>query len=49
LYSSIRGKPLKRAEDNIRAADLPPHSGATVEKIGAIYERHIRAQMYHLW
>jgi hypothetical protein len=49
LYSSIRGKPLKRAEDNIRAADLPPFSGSTMEKIRAIYDRHIRAQMHHLW
>ena len=38
-----------QAEDNIRAAALPPLSGPTMEKIRAIYDRHIRAQVHHLW
>jgi len=38
-----------QAEDNIRAADLPPLSDDTMEKIRGIYDRHIRAQVHHLW
>jgi aryl-alcohol dehydrogenase-like predicted oxidoreductase len=38
-----------QAEDNIRAADLPPLSESTMEKIRAIYDQHIRAQVQHLW
>ncbi len=38
-----------QAEDNIRAADLPPLSCSTMEKIRAIYDRHMRAQVHHLW
>jgi len=38
-----------QAEDNIHAADLPPLSGSTMEKIRALYDRHIRAQVHHLW
>ncbi len=38
-----------QAEDNIRAADLPPLPDSTMEKIQAIYDRHIRAQVHHLW
>jgi aryl-alcohol dehydrogenase-like predicted oxidoreductase len=38
-----------QAEDNIRAADLPPLSDTTMDKIRAIYDRHIRAQVHHLW
>ena len=38
-----------QAEDNIRAADLPPLSDSTMEKIRAIYDRHIRSQVHHLW
>ncbi len=38
-----------QAEDNIRAADLPPLSDSTMEKIQAIYDRHIRPQVHHLW
>ena len=38
-----------QAEDNIRAGDLPPLSDITMEKIRAIYDRHIRAQVHHLW
>ena len=38
-----------QAEDNIRAADLPPFSADTMAKIRAVYDRHIRAQVHHLW
>ena len=38
-----------QAEDNIRAADLTSLSGSTMEKIQAIYDRHIRSQVHHLW
>jgi aryl-alcohol dehydrogenase-like predicted oxidoreductase len=38
-----------QAEDNIHAADLPPLSDSTMEKIRAIYDRHIRAHVHHLW
>lgn len=38
-----------QAEDNIRAADFPPLSDSTMEKIRAIYDNHIRAQVHPLW
>jgi len=38
-----------QVEDNIRAVDLPPLSDATMEKIRAIYDRYIRAQVHQLW
>lgn len=38
-----------QAKDNIRAADLPPFSADTMAKIRAVYDRHIRAQVHHLW
>jgi aryl-alcohol dehydrogenase-like predicted oxidoreductase len=38
-----------QAEDNIRAADLPPLSDSSMGKIQAIYDRHIRAQVHHKW
>jgi len=38
-----------QAEDNIRAAGLPPLSDSTMEKIRAIYDRSIRPQVHHLW
>ena len=38
-----------QAEDNIRAADLPPLSGATMKKIGEIYDRRIRELVHHYW
>jgi aryl-alcohol dehydrogenase-like predicted oxidoreductase len=38
-----------QAEDNIHAADLPPLSDSTMEKIRAIYDRYIRAHVHHLW
>ncbi len=38
-----------QAEDNIRAAELPPLSDATMEEIRAIYDRHLRAQVHPQW
>lgn len=38
-----------QAEDNIRAADLPPLSASIMEKIRGIYDRRIRAQVQALW
>lgn len=38
-----------QAEDNIRAADLPPLSDDCMQKIREIYDRHIRAQVHQLW
>ena len=38
-----------QAEDNIHAADLPPLSDSTMERIRALYDQHIRAQVHHLW
>jgi aryl-alcohol dehydrogenase-like predicted oxidoreductase len=38
-----------QAEDNIHAVDLPPLSDSTMDKIREIYDRHIRAQVHHLW
>jgi len=38
-----------QAEDDIRAADLPPLSDSTMNEIRAVYDRHIRAQVHHLW
>jgi aryl-alcohol dehydrogenase-like predicted oxidoreductase len=38
-----------QAEDNIRAADLPALSEATMEKIREIYDNRIREHVHHLW
>ncbi|MBI4233891.1 MAG: aldo/keto reductase [Chloroflexi bacterium] len=38
-----------QAEDNTRAASLPALSQATMARIRDIYDRHIRAQVHHLW
>ncbi len=38
-----------QAEDNAHAADLPALTDSTMEKIGGIYDRHIRAQVHHQW
>jgi len=38
-----------QAEDNVRAADLPPFSGATMAKVREIYDRRIREMVHHYW
>jgi aryl-alcohol dehydrogenase-like predicted oxidoreductase len=38
-----------QAEDNARAADLPPFDEATMAKAKEIYNRLIRDQVHHYW
>ncbi len=38
-----------QAEDNIRAADFPPLSDATMAKVRAIYDRRIRPLVHYYW
>ena len=38
-----------QAEDNVRAAELPPLSPEQMAAIRAIYDRHIRAEVHHRW
>jgi len=38
-----------QAEDNVKAADLPPLSPEQMAAIRAIYDRHIRAEVHHRW
>jgi aryl-alcohol dehydrogenase-like predicted oxidoreductase len=50
VTSTIPGaKRPSQAEDNIHAADLPPLSDSTMEKIRVIYDHHIRAQVHKFW
>lgn len=43
------GKTPAQVEDNVRAADLPPLSEATMTKVREIYDRHIRELVQHYW
>jgi aryl-alcohol dehydrogenase-like predicted oxidoreductase len=38
-----------QAEENIAAANMPPLSPSTMEKIRAIYDQRIRPEVHHLW
>ncbi len=38
-----------QAEDNIRAADFPPLSDATMAEVRDIYDRRIRPLVHHYW
>jgi aryl-alcohol dehydrogenase-like predicted oxidoreductase len=38
-----------QAEDNVRAADLPPLSEATMAKVRDVYDRLIRPQVHQRW
>ncbi len=38
-----------QAEDNCRAADLPPIAGETMARVRAIYEQRIKPQVHHYW
>ncbi len=38
-----------QAEENARAADLPPLSTGTMNSIRGVYDRHIRPDVHHLW
>lgn len=39
----------EQAEDNLRAASLPPLSSTAMLEIAAIYDRHMRAKVHPLW
>jgi aryl-alcohol dehydrogenase-like predicted oxidoreductase len=38
-----------QAEDNIRAADLPPLSEDQMARVQAVYDKYIRKQVHHRW
>jgi len=38
-----------QAEENCAAADFPPLSRETMEKIRELYERHVKQQVHHYW
>jgi aryl-alcohol dehydrogenase-like predicted oxidoreductase len=38
-----------QVEDTLKAADLPPLSDATMQKISEIYDRRIRPDVHHMW
>jgi aryl-alcohol dehydrogenase-like predicted oxidoreductase len=38
-----------QAEDNVRAADLPPLTDAQMETIRGVYDQMIREQVHHRW
>lgn len=38
-----------QAEDNIRAADLPPLSEASMQRIAAVYDEYVRPQVHAVW
>src|SRR6266540_1449624 len=39
----------QQAEDNTRAAELPPLSEETMQRVREIYDKYIRAQVHHYW
>jgi len=39
----------EQAEDNLRAASLPPLSNSTMLEIAAIYDRYMRDKVHPLW
>ena len=43
------GKTPAQVADNVRAADLPTLSDATMASVRAIYDRRIRAQVHQRW
>jgi aryl-alcohol dehydrogenase-like predicted oxidoreductase len=42
-------KTPEQAEDNIRAADLPPIAPATMEAVRALYNNRVRPLVHHYW
>src|SRR5579863_2658059 len=42
-------KTPQQAEDNVQAAELPPLSDETMQKVREVYDTHIRAQVQHRW
>jgi aryl-alcohol dehydrogenase-like predicted oxidoreductase len=50
VTSTIAGARRRaQVEDNMRAADLPPLSDATMEKTREVYDHYLRAQVHSLW
>ena len=39
----------EQVDENVKAADLPPLSDATMAEIDAIYNRYVRPQVHHYW
>ena len=39
----------EQVEDNLAAAEMPPLSGETMDRIRQIYDRHVRQEVHHLW
>jgi len=39
----------EQVEENVKAADLPPLSDATMAEIDDLYDRHVRAHVHHYW
>ena len=38
-----------QAEENARAADLPPLSAETMRKVREIYEKRVKGMVHHYW
>lgn len=38
-----------QAEDNVKAAELPAIDSATMDKVRAIYDAHVRGLVHHYW
>jgi aryl-alcohol dehydrogenase-like predicted oxidoreductase len=38
-----------QVEDNLAAAEMPPLSGDTMDRIREIYDRRVRLEVHHLW
>jgi aryl-alcohol dehydrogenase-like predicted oxidoreductase len=38
-----------QVEDNLAAAEMPPLSGDTMDRIREIYDRRVRPEVHHLW
>jgi len=43
------GKNPAQVEDNIAAAEMPPLSEETMERVKEIYDRSVRPEVHHLW
>jgi aryl-alcohol dehydrogenase-like predicted oxidoreductase len=43
------GKNPSQVEDNVAAAEMPPLSDETMERVKEIYDRSIRPEVHHLW
>jgi aryl-alcohol dehydrogenase-like predicted oxidoreductase len=39
----------EQIEDNLAAAEMPPLSEETMARIREVYDRHVRAEVHHLW